>query len=751
MNHLKFNVPILNRASTPGKRWRTGEPLLVLAAYLILAVAYSVSSPLYEPTDELRHFRYVRHIAVYHTLPVQRADAPRAQSHHPPLYYMLGALVSGWVPVAQDVYYEPPLNPYWGYRYWETGVDNKNQYLHGTDESFPYQGIALAVYLVRLMTVLIGAGTVWLTYCVGREAFPEHPGVASGGAALVAFNPQFLYLSGAINNDIPASLCGAAVLLLCIRMIRKGPALRTDIALGLVYGLAVLTKLHLVALFPIIVLAYVLALLPSNRPGSQLSALIRGPIIVLSLAALLSGWWFWRNAILYGDPTGMRMVNELWGGRPASGNLWAVQQGLPYLWSSLWGRFGYGQIPLPELLYRGMLAFCLLALTGYLVPGRDAMPGRILILLLANVMTFFVVVCYYIMTQPAGAMGRFLFPALPAFASLLMAGLRRLVVPGFLRRLAWTGVLIGMAGMAIYALVGVLIPASFPPRPLSAAEVAAVPNRVGIELGAVVRLLGYRVTPHVLEPGGEVEVTVYWQPLSRPQENYAVFVHLLSETGVVVAQRDTFTGLGRYPSTIWKPGLVFADVYRVPVPETAYTPDTCFVQVGMYRPGGTRLVTSDGSDAIRLASVSIRPRQGDLPNPLHINFGDRIVLAGYKLDRRVARPGDTLHLILYWQASRPVETDYRIFAHVLGTANQVWANSDSYPTPLTSLWQPGQVIEDARELRIGLTTPPDVYDIEVGVYLPGGERLPVIAGDGHLLDNRALLCKIRVDAAGRIE
>jgi hypothetical protein len=171
----------------------------------------------------------------------------------------------------------------------------------------------------------------------------------------------------------------------------------------------------------------------------------------------------------------------------------------------------------------------------------------------------------------------------------------------------------------------------------------------------------------------------------------------------------------------------------------------------MYRPGGTRLVTSDGSDAIRLASVSIRPRQGDLPNPLHINFGDRIVLAGYKLDRRVARPGDTLHLILYWQASRPVETDYRIFAHVLGTANQVWANSDSYPTPLTSLWQPGQVIEDARELRIGLTTPPDVYDIEVGVYLPGGERLPVIAGDGHLLDNRALLCKIRVDAAGRIE
>ena len=155
-----------------------GGIVLLLLIYLTLAVAYSLASPLYEPTDELRHFRYVRHIVAYHELPVQRADAPRAQSHHPPLYYGLSALASSWVSVEHDVYREPPSNPFWGYRDWETGFDNKNQYLHGDDERFPFRGEALAVYVVRALTIFIGAGVVWLTYCIGLEVFRHHPALA---------------------------------------------------------------------------------------------------------------------------------------------------------------------------------------------------------------------------------------------------------------------------------------------------------------------------------------------------------------------------------------------------------------------------------------------------------------------------------------------------------------------------------------------------------------------------------------------
>ncbi len=720
----------------------------VLAAYLLLSIAYSLASPLYEPTDELRHFRYVRHIAVYHSLPVQSDEGPRAQSHHPPLYYTLGALISGWVPiedpVKQDVYYAPPTNPYWGYQPWAVGADNKNQYLHTPDEDehVPFRGVTLAVYLVRWMTALMGGGVVWLTYRIGRDLAPDHPALAVGAAALVAFNPQFLYLSGAINNDIPAALCGAAVLWACLRLVRLGPSPRIDVTLGLLYGLALLTKFHLVALFGLIALAYLLAAWPTR----DWRALARGLLIVLGVAALLSGWWFWRNYVLYGDPTGMSKVNELWGGRSASENWWAIRQSLPYLWSSLWGRFGYGQVPLPLPIYQGVFALCLLGLVGHLVPRRDRLPRPALLILGSSCLLLVAVVCYYILIQPAGAMGRFLFPVLPAFVILVVWGLSRFFPP----RLAWLSGLapaVLMAALAVYALVGVLVPAFAPPVPLDAVEIERIPNPVAVEFEGVARLLGYRVVPQIVEPGGSVDVTLYWQPLARTEVNFAVFVHLLSDVGAMIAQRDTYPGLGRSPTTMWEPGVVFADTYRVAVPETSYAPDRGYIQVGLYRPGGPRLATPDGRDAVRLVEVEVRPRPGPLPNPLEVNFGDRISLVGYELDRRAVEPGGTIHLTLYWRASAPLEQDYRVFAHVLGVENQVWANSDGPPASgaaPTSGWQPGQMVEDGRVLRVGLTTPPSIYDIEVGVYRPGEGRLPVVAEDGHWLDNRVLLGKIRV-------
>jgi hypothetical protein len=364
----------------------------------------------------------------------------------------------------------------------------------------------------------------------------------------------------------------------------------------------------------------------------------------------------------------------------------------------------------------------------------------------ANLAIFTAVVFYYIMIQPAGAMGRFLFPALPALALLLIAGLSRF----FPRRMTWAislTVTLLMAMLAIYALVGVLAPAFARPRSLAESAIATVPNPVSVEFGNVARLLGYQVAPATVQPGGVVKVTLYWQTLTRTDQNYAIFVHLLSEVGTMVAQRDTYPGLGRYPTTTWEPGIVFADTYRVHVPATAYTPDAGYIQVGLYLPAGPRLTMPDGRDALRLATVQIQSRPGKFPNPLNANFSDQIALAGYTLDRRVVRPGEKIHLTLYWQALAPLERDYNAFAHVLGVENQVWANSDVQPangSPPTSRWQPGQVIEDVRTLKVGLTTPPDFYDIEVGLYVPGKDRLPVVAEDGHWLGDRMLLCKIRV-------
>jgi hypothetical protein len=304
-----------------------------------------------------------------------------------------------------------------------------------------------------------------------------------------------------------------------------------------------------------------------------------------------------------------------------------------------------------------------------------------------------------------------------------------------------------MVALAMYALVGVLAPAFAPPRSLSEAQLQTIPNRTEITFEDTARLLGYKVTPKTAQPGDTVEVTLYWQAMARTERNYAVFVHLLSEVGTMVAQRDTFPGLGRYPTTAWTPGAAFVDTYRVHIPETAYAPDTGHIQVGLYRPNGPRLTTRDGRDAVRLATVEIQSHAKRYPNPVNVNFGNKLALVGYTLEPRAAQPGDTIHLTLYWRALTPMENDYKVFAHILGVENQIWGGSDSLLIDdgrRTSAWEPGHVVKETREMEVGLTTPPDFYDIEIGLYKPG-DRLKVLGENGQKKGNRLLLIKIRVE------
>jgi 4-amino-4-deoxy-L-arabinose transferase-like glycosyltransferase len=719
---------------------------VIILVYLALAVGYSLANPLYESTDELRHVRYVRHIATYGNLPVQRSGVPRAQSHHPPLYYALGALISCWVPVELDVYYQPPENPFWAYRYWEVGNDNKNQYVHSADERFPFRGITLAIYLVRWMTVLIGAGVVWLTYRIGREAFRDQPALALGGAALVAFNPQFLYLSGAVNNDVPAALWGAAVLLVCIQILEESPKVRTHVTLGVFIGLALLTKIHLVVLLVPIELAYGWRVWRER----DWRGLLRVNLIILGVAALISGWWFGRNQVLYGDPLGVSAHGALWNSRSPSQGWWAIQRELPYLWSSLWGRFGYGQVAMPQVVYQGLLVLSLFAAAAFLFPRRRAFSPATWAVLGTTVLAFVAWVLYYTSVQPAGARGRFVFPALPAIAVLMIGGPSGL----FPRRLSWiTGgtVAVLMVSLALYALLGVLAPAFASPRALSLTEIEGIPRledyRSVVDFEDKARLLGFHVSPQDIDPADKVEVTLYWQALARTEKNLVVFVHILSDAGTMIAQRDTYPGLGRYPTTVWDPGVVFADTYRVHVPEFAYAPDKGTIQVGLYYPEGPRLRTDDGRDAVRLARISIRPRPGDIPNPVHVNFDDKLALVGYALDQRAARPGDTVRLTLYWRALNPMTLNYRLFVHVMGKENQIWANSDSPLTDravCTNRWEPGILVQEVRELTIGEGTPPGFYDIELGLRASGHGRLEILAEDGRHIGNQLTLTTIRV-------
>lgn len=735
----------------------------ILLTFVGLGMAYNSINPPYEATDELRHFRFVRAIASNGRLPVQGQEACRSQSHHPPLFYTLGALATFWIDTGRDICHTPPQNPFWAYRYWEVGIDNKNQYLHGPEQHFPWRGDVLAVRLIRALNVVIGASVVWLTWATGRAAWPERPGLALGAVAFVAFNPMFLYMSASINNDVIAAFSGAVITLAGVRLLQDpaGLSRRWGVALGAVYGLALMSKFNLASI--IVLLLAVITWVAWQRRQWRLWVEVNG--LMLAVAAVLAGWWFVRNYWLYGDPTGFRVVTELWGVRNPWESLGLAFHELPYVWTTLWGRFGFGQIPLPQPIYTGLYWLSLAAGAGLVLPPllRRRLPAKwpMLLFLMLNVLLVAGVLFGYMLVSPAGPMGRFFFPALSAFALLLSYG------PAQLFRLAfrngqrptkrWPAILLALCAnlimfiLSVVALFGYIAPAYARPPLIAAGE--TIPNPINARFDALATLLGYEVSATAVQPGDFIDVKLFWQVEVQPPGDYLLFVHLVDDVGVMITQRDTHPGLGNFPASQWRAGDRFIETIRLHLPETAYAPATATVQVGLYAPGAYRLAVSDAGgtgrgDVLTLAAIEIRPWESAYPNVQAQSFNNEIRFAGYDYDSRTLRAGDSLALTFYWQALANHPRDYVIEVRLLDQEGRVWATADGRPqngqSP-TSSWQRGQVIQEERFLALPAATPAGAYTVEVALFDPmTNGRQNIVAEDGHWIDNRLLLGQVRI-------
>ena len=190
---------------------------LILGLFVILGAIYALVTPVFEASDELWHYPMIRHLADGNPLPVQVFDPAQAgpwkqEASQPPLYYYLGAALTFWMDASdmETIRWENP--------HVDNGIltddGNINLTIHNPAWN-PWQGTLLAVRIVRLFSVLLGALTVYLTYLIGKELAPNRPEIALGAAALNAFTPMFLFISGAVNNDnLAIPLASLAILLM---------------------------------------------------------------------------------------------------------------------------------------------------------------------------------------------------------------------------------------------------------------------------------------------------------------------------------------------------------------------------------------------------------------------------------------------------------------------------------------------------------------------------------------------------------
>ncbi len=769
----------------------------ILIGYVALAVGFSVANPIYESTDELHHFRYIRYIQQYGALPEQRDDQPRIQAHHPPLYYVIAALATGWITPDHDALYEPTPNPYLGYRQWEINNDNKNRYLHGPDEAWPYHGVVLMIHVARWVNVLLGAIMGWVTYRIGLtllnasagssdpaatriwRSASSNTGLAAGAAAIVAFNPQFLFMSGAINNDVIAGLFGSILLWLGVTIIRAGLSTRRSILLALAFGLALMAKFNLAFALPLIELALLIAVWPRVGRKRDWRGFIQANVLLAIGVAIFAGWWFVRNTHLYGEPTGVQRMNELWGGRDPRESFWLAVSEIPYAWSSLWGRFGYGQIPLPDTIYSGALIVTALGLIGLMIAfvrrAFDRVQLKQLVLVIFSALLFAAALFGYMMSSTAGPMGRFYFPGLSAFGLLLALGLTALMQDArgkmqagsqrvsestnqrisksanrYAVRITNYALPIAALALACIALFGYFIPAYAEPSMLNMASVK-IDQPINVTFDGKAELLGAQVDRTQAQPGDPIKVTLYWRVLAAMDQTFVEFVHLIDGDGIIVAQRDTWPGRGMYPTVLWQPGQVFADELYLHVPDGAYAPNIATLRVGLYDSQGVRLAAEGANledNAVAIGQVALTPRPGDYPNSMRVDFGATVELIGYEMSPRAILPGEAITVTVYWRSTASFAADFQVFLNAIRPeTGRKSAEATGKPlggTLATTVWPVGQVITDVRVLKFPPTAKPGLLDIEVGWFLPGTGRLSLLAEDGHVLDDKQLLSKMRV-------
>ncbi len=764
--------------------------IVILLTFGVLGVVYSVVTPIFEASDELWHYPVVQYIAAGHGLPVQTLpDRPglwKQEASQPPLYYALAGWLTAWIDTSDLTAVLRP-NPHAA-----IGVvapdGNINMVAHDpAREAWPWRGTVLAVHLTRLLSVAMGTVTVYLTYSLGRQVFPHRPEIALVAAALNAFTPMFIFISGSVNNDnLVIPLCALALWVMIKQVARDGQEpgnWRGWVGLGIIIGLATLSKVNALALLVPAALTGIVAAwrrgptASSNRLQSALG--IDGRYLFVTGLAIgcpvlaISGWWFWRNIRLYGDPLGFSLFTPYFT-RPVPADLaqiWSERTSFLY---GYWGNFGGLNLPIPQWACILLNSLLLIAAAGMvyrlwliayrLLRGRMR-HGQYAIrdtwyapfpLFLIALWGWLIFVLWLRWTQTTwSSQGRLVFAAIPSYSILLAAGLAvwlpRRSAPYILGML--------VAGMAVLAAAmpfTVIAPAYARPLQLTETQYASISYRTDVTFGHSLKLLGYDThPPSLLKPGDSMDITLYWQSLQPMERDYSLFVHLLDENDIEVQDKGpAYPGRGNLPTTTLLPGQTWAETWVVPIRPAAYAPSTLTWEIGVYEAAtAQRLPAIDAAgrvlgDNIRFGSVTLSRAGGSLPNPIAYNFDDQIELVGFDLDRRVVRPGETLTLTLFWRARSAPVRDYTVFAHVLQPPQTLWAGFDKQPVPPTSLWKPGQVVSDAYSLTLKPETPPAVYAIEVGVYFftdaSNLERLKLLTRDGRLQQDFVLLSNIRV-------
>jgi hypothetical protein len=440
---------------------------LLLALSLTRGILYSAVTPPWQAPDEPGHFQYAAFLVRYHRFPtrqdvaveeglqtqvyvsMQESDfwarrahtsAPaaleeeyRAAVGHPPLYYLLGALL---------------LAP------------------------FSRCDLVTQLHVLRLGSVLLGTLTVLVAYLTAQALFPEDASWQLAVPAFVAFLPMHTFITSSVNNDSLAELLASLVIYSLLRILRTGLSWRRVVGIACLLASGLFTKRTTAFAIPLAALTLLLyclrakplKLAPTNEAPRCLLRWLRHRcawLIIVSAIGLL----LW--ALTLHPPFSIHHLHLLLEPQryvPAALKTYALFFLLTF--ASFWANFGWMNVPLDLSWYTALAVFSLLALCGLglfavrVVRGTEFLETwqrKVLLMLLLAVVLIFAQTFGLMIVQGIPQQGRYLFPALIPLAVFFTLGLREWV-PARHRGLFLLALVLGMFVLDSVSLCCYVIP-----------------------------------------------------------------------------------------------------------------------------------------------------------------------------------------------------------------------------------------------------------------------------------------------------
>jgi len=724
---------------------RHGGIVAVVIIFVCLATFDNLITPPFEADNEHLHYAYVRYLVQERSLPLQddtvQGYGPGHEASQPPLYYVLAALATGRMEGADQVEGALSPNPHFAFVAAGDWPDNKNTWLRSPHAGEIGPGFLRAIHRARGVSTLLGAVAIVAVYGLALTVFDDDRFWAVTAAAWLAFNPQFAFMSGVVNNDSAAAALTSLVLWIACVWVIRGPNLRRAVIWGGFIGLAVLTKASVLSIAPVCVVGFFMGVRQRRA-----KSVIGYAGVIAGLAVLVGGWWYVRNAVLYGDPLSIRVhLDSPWSRADPAPFLAQLPWVINYQWT-YWVAYGWGGIQPVRWLYTVVVAWNSIGLAGVVAASvrfRESL-GRRLSLIGLLILWFLIslfALLWWMRTMAMG-LGRLMFPAAGAISVLLVLGWRGWL-PERWGRWITAVMTLGVLVFAIACPLVYLRPAFNRPAQLTVSTIQELSKKPAITYGDAIRLFAAEVDPEPIYAGEWTWVRLCYESLKPIDRDYELFVHFVGLADQLVAVRHTHTGLGRFPTSAWSPGDAFCDVVRLRVEDWAPAPAVYDVEVGFIDPNSHTLLESmnEQGGRIGLALVgkvkihSLTSVQPPPSNSVTYHLDDQIALVGYDIIPNCMDSDVSIGITLYWQAERKPDADYVAFVHILDESGALVGQGDGAPQDgryPTSWWGVDEVIRDVRFVTVPAEMAAGGFSVHTGLYRwDTGERLPVYAASGE--------------------